>query len=227
MVELDQVKYEAGGAMMRRSWLMVPAVMAVIATGCSGEDLAEKVIEDRLEAESGEDVDIDFDDGNIRVQTDDGELSIDVDEDGDGSVSVSGSGEEGDFSIQSEDGETVIESDEGSAVLSSSGDLPDGFPDGVPIPDGLTIQLSQAIESADGTMFSVTGEMPGAPADVTADYVASLEDAGFAQTQLTTTPDGGFFVYDDGEFDVAGSVGAGSDDGMSFINIAVSPTQQG
>ena len=83
---------------------------------CSGEDLAERVVENRLEAETGEDVDIDFDDGDFSVRTEDGEITFDADEDG--NVSISGSSEDGEFSIESEDGETVIESEDGSATFS-------------------------------------------------------------------------------------------------------------
>lgn len=210
---------------MGSRWLAVPVAAAAVATGCSGEDLAERVIENRIEAESGEDVDIDFDDGDLSIQTEDGEFSIDVDGDGDGNISVSGSGDDGDFSIESEDGETVFESEDGTAVLSSSGDLPDGFPDGVPLPDGLTIQISQSFDSDDGTTFSVSGEAPDDPADVTADYVARLEAAGYTQVQLTTFAEGGFFVFDNGVFDVSGSIGVG--DGGSFMTISVAPTTQG
>ena len=211
---------------MWRNATMILVTGAVVATGCSGEDLAEKVIEDRIEAESGEDVDIDFDDGDFSIQTEDGEFSVDIDED-DGNISISGVGEDGDFSIQSEDGETVIESEDGSAVMSSSGDLPDGFPGAVPMPDDLTIQLSQAIDTQDGTVFSISGEISGSPSEVTDDYIGRLEAAGFSQMQLTTTPDAGFFVYQNDEYDVGGSVAAGGDDGTSFISINVSPLPAG
>jgi hypothetical protein len=93
--------------------------LVLIGTGCSGEKLAEKIAENRIEAEGGGDVDIDFDDGDVSIKTDD-----------DGNVSILGSGQDGDGNIRidSENGETVVEGDDGTAVFSQSGDLPDASP---------------------------------------------------------------------------------------------------
>ena len=208
---------------MRRYWLAVPAAMAVVAAGCSGEDLAERVVENRIESESGGDVDIDLDDGDMSIRSDDGEFSIEVDEN-DGSVSISGVDDDGEFTIESEDGETVFRSEDGETVMSSGADLPDDFPGDVPIPDGLSVEFSQRMETPDGTVFSVIGMVPGDPAEVSADYVARLESAGFDQVQLTTMPDGAFFAYQNDTYEIGGTVGS-DDEGMSAMSLTVNPRQ--
>ncbi len=208
---------------MRRSWLAVSVTMAVVTAGCSGEDVAERVIENRIESESGEDIDIDLDDGDMSIRSEDGEFSIDIDDD-DGSISISGVDDGEEFSIESEDGETVFRSEEGETVMMSSEDLPDDFPGSVPLPDGYTIEFSQMVEMPEGQAFSLIGMVSGDPVDVTNDYVAALESAGFAQVQLTTMADGAFFSYQDDTYDVGGSVGS-NDDGTSAMNINVSPRQ--
>ena len=59
------------------------AVVAVVGlAGCSGEDIAERIAENRIEAEAGEDVDIDLDGGNIRVETDEGTFEMNADSEG-------------------------------------------------------------------------------------------------------------------------------------------------
>ncbi len=206
-------------------WLTLPVAAAVALAGCGGEDIAENIIEDRIEAESGEDVDIDFDDGDVSFRTEDGEIRIDVDEDGDGSISISGSSDDGDISIQSEDGETIIQSDDGTTIIGSeSGELPEGFPGEVPLPDGFTIDYSQATTTPDGQAFFVGGQAPGDPAAVTDDYVAARTDAGFEQAQVTTMPDGSFFAFDAGEFQIGGSISEGPDADTSDVVINVTPS---
>jgi hypothetical protein len=212
---------------MRHGWLTIPVTMAVVVAGCSGEDIAEQVLEDRIESGAGEDVDIDFDDDGFSIQSEDGEFSFEIDED-DGNVSISGSGEDGDFTIQSEDGETVIETEDGTSIIGSdSGELPDGFPDEVPMPDGLAIDYSQATTTPDGNTFTVGGNVSSSPADVMDDYAAALDDAGFEQVQVTTTPDGGFFAYDAGEYQISGSISVGDSDDQSFVLINVTPAATG
>ena len=149
------------------------------------------MLERQIESGSGEDVDIDFDDGDISIQTEDGEFSIETDEDGNVSIQ-SGDGQ---MSIDSDGDQTVIESDDGSTIISSSGsELPDEFPDDVPMPIGIALEYTQAMSTPEGETFVVGGTVDGDHGDVIDQYVAALEAAGFTQQQLTTTPDGSFFA---------------------------------
>ncbi|MDJ0768201.1 MAG: hypothetical protein QNJ12_05375 [Ilumatobacter sp.] len=209
---------------MRRTWLAA-AVAALVIAGCSGEDIAENIVENQIESETGEDVDIDFDDGNVRFQSEDGEFEMRVDDEG--NVSIEGSGEDGDFSLQSDDGETVIESEDGSMTISEGADLPDGFPSDVPLPDDFTIDYSQSVTTPDGDAFTIGGEAPGVASEVTGDYVAALDDAGFEQLQVMTMADGGFFAFDAGDYDVSGSVSEGETPESSFWMINVTPSETG
>lgn len=195
-------------------------VMGIVLGACSGEDLAERVVENQLEAESGEDVDIDIDDGDFSVRTEEGEITFDADDDG--GVSVSGSSEDGEFSIESDDGETVFESEDGSATVSSSGDVPEGFPSSVPLPSGLTILVSQAVDMDGEQNYIISGSVDDDAAQVARTYIDQLEAAGFEQIQLTETSGAVFFGCDDGEHYVGG---AAAPDGSFTLNVG--PTQQG
>lgn len=196
-------------------------ILVVLMASCGGDDIAERVIESQLESESGEDVNVDLDDGDISITTEDGEFSINVDEDDD-SVSISGSSDDGEFSIETENGETVIRTDEGTIIGSASGDLPDGFPTSVPVPDGLSIQASQIMQTTEGTAYVLSGILDGSPTDVAEQLMAALEGAGYEQVQVTNAPDGAFLVYDDGEHMVTAIVALDSpDDSTSGLSLTV------
>ncbi len=196
---------------------------AVVATSCGGEDLAERIAENRIEAEGGGDVDIDFDGGDFSVKTEDGEFSIKTDEDG--NVSIQGGGENGDglFTIDSENGETVVETEDGTATFTQGGDLPDGFPSEIPVPNDLAVIYVQSADTPDGQAFSVAGTSSTPVADVAADAQVGLESAGYEQQQLTTTPDGALLVYSGPTHDVMMAIGTGSE-GETSITMTVTPS---
>ena len=195
------------------------ALVAVVLAGCSGEDLAERIAEEAIERESGGDVDIDIGDGDVRIQTEDGELSIETDDDG--NVSIRGEGADGDFSVDSEDGVTVIESGDGETVISESGSgLPDDFPDEVPLPDGFTPRFSQSVSDGADSGWVLGGEIDGDPTATADAYIARLEGAGFTQVQVTRTPDGVIFGYENGVYQVNGLSAEGGD-GVTFMNLTV------
>ena len=209
---------------MKNKWWMLPVGAAVLVTGCSGEDLAEKVVENRIEAESGENVDIDFDDGNFSIETEDGK--IEVNSDGEGNFTVDGvDGENGEFSVDSEDGATVIETEDGTATFQQGGDLPEGFPD-VPLPDNFTIVFTNQGETASGVAFTLVGTAPGDHQAYLDNLVGYLETNGYAQQQLTTTPDGSLFSYASDSDMVAGTVGqdsSGASGGGMTVSLQIQP----
>ena len=61
---------------------------------------------------------------------------------------------------------------------------------------------------------------------MTDQYLAALEATGFSQQQLTTTPDGSFFLYDNGTWTVSGSA-ADDNDGGTGLAITVTPSSGG
>ncbi len=178
---------------MKQSTSTAVASVVIVADvpGCSGEDLAERVVENRIEAESGDDADIDVDDGDISIRAEGGELSIDVDRDGDGNVSMSGSSENGEFSVESDGGETVVETEDGTTaiVASDSGSIPAGFPASVLVPDGLTVQYSQSMNTDQGDSFVVGGTLEGDGIERGRAYIGELESAGSQQVQVVETDD--------------------------------------
>lgn len=222
---------------MKSMRILIPVAVVLGITGCGGDDLAENVLEQQIESESGEDVDIDFDDGDISIQTEDGGISIETDDEGnisiqteDGEMSIDSDGDQtviqsddGEMSIDSEDGEMVIQSEDGETIIgSSTGELPDDFPSEVPVPDDLAIEYTQSMSGAGGQTFLIGGTSSGAYGDVSDEYIAALEAAGFSQQQLITTPDGNVFFYDNGTWNVQGS--ASVDDGTTAFAMTVTPS---
>ncbi len=199
--------------------MSVAVLATVVLTGCSGESIAEKAIENQIESESGEDVDIDLDGGDFSIQTEDGEFSIQSD--GDQAIIQT---EDGEVVFQSDGEQTIIQSDDGNTVIgSASGDLPDDFPNEVPIPDGAVFEYTQQMTTPEGQNFIVGGSVEGSPGEALSNYVAALEAAGFEQQQLTTTPDGGFFAYQSGNWITSGTMSTGND-GMTAFGMTVVPS---
>jgi hypothetical protein len=198
--------------------------LGVVLSACSGEDIAEKAIEQQLEAEGDGDVDVDIDeDGGISIQGPDGSTVINVDEDGgnieiggeDGAnMVIEGTGDDAEIRIEGSDGETFI----------SNTQLPDNFPSNVPLPDGLDVQLGQTSSSPDGDIYLVAGISTTDFSDLTDQYIDQLEGAGFAQQALTNTPEGSFFTYGDADYILSGSIGPDSmDSSQTAFNLTVVP----
>lgn len=201
---------------MRRAVTMALFGSMVLVTACSGEDIAERIAENRIETEGGGEVDIDVDDGDVSVKTEDGEFSIETDSDGNVSIRGVGENDGESFSIDSENGETVIETEDGSAVITRSAGLPDDFPSDVPTPDGIDIQFAQSTDTGDGTGFVLAGTSDRSTSDLVDEMVGRLEENGFEQLQLTETPDGSIIVYRRDDYSVAATFSADDGDGSGF-----------
>lgn len=201
---------------VKKSQAMVVIGVVAVASSCSGADIAEKVAENRIEAEGGEDVDIDFNDDGVSVKTPDGEFTIQADDDGNFSIEADGEADGESFSIDSENGETVIETEDGTSVITQSADLPDDFPSQIPVPDGIVIQFAQTSETGQGTgyVFAATSDRP---MDDLLDEVASgLEENGFERQQLTETPTGSMLVYQGSNYNVVATFTAGDGEPSGF-----------
>lgn len=209
---------------MTRSVVAAAAFLGV--SGCSGEDLAERVaeeaIEQGLEAEgqSG-DVDIDLDGDGVRIETPDGSAVFDVDGDGEGNISIQGDDGDVEVDLGGADGQTVISTPDGEMVI-GAGELPDGFPESVPLPRDLAIESVVSMDGDQGTAFTVTGQVQDDVATSTGEYIAALETAGYAQQSITQTPDGSFFDYAGPEWRIGGGFyNNGADGGGSIVNLSV------
>ena len=127
-----------------------------------------------------------------------------------------------------EEGGLSVETDEGSLQIGAGGDVPEDFPDEIPLPADYTVLNSASFSGEDGQSFQVSMESEGL--DVVAyiedQVVPSLEDAGYEiANQSTTTTDGVNFssVGAEGdEFQVSVRA-AGQQDGAPFVTIQVFP----
>ena len=228
--------------MNRTTTAMVLAGAALLLAACGDSNSSERAIEEILEDATGQDAEIDLSDGEIRVQTEDGEVEINIDEeDGSFEMSVDGSqvvdaqvdGDDGEINIQTEDGEATIDVDgEGDGSLeitgedggtaidvnTSSGEIPEEWPDEVPEPDGLAIENSSTFASGDDIVLSVTGT---ADQEWVEDYGAAVESAGFDESSRMETQDSLNLFYE-GNGWVVTVVGADSGDGQ--WDVAISAT---
>lgn len=177
----------------------ITAAAALAIGACSTEDVAERVaeeaIEQQVEGEGGGDVDIDLGDGGVRIEGEDGAVEMSF----------------------GEDGVSVISTPEGE--FRTGTELPDDFPSGVPLPDGMTIISAASMASPDGTTYVVNGSVDRGVSEANDGYADALAAAGFEQLAMTETPDGTFFTFGDDEWDVAGGFSV-ADGGAAFgINV--------
>lgn len=133
----------------------------------------------------------------IAEQAAGGDVDIDVDEDG---------------------GNVRIESSEGTLDI-GGGELPEGFPADLPLPDGHEVQSSMSQGNADAATLFVTVTAPGTFDDVVAALESGLADGGwtvddttnmsadeFSSTTLTVSRD-----------DWTGNVGVTHTDGETIV----------
>jgi len=136
--------------------VVISVLLALVsAVGCLGQRIAEKVteeaIEKAIEKESGENVEIDLEEGEINIQ-----------------------GEEGDVSISSDDESVEIKSDEGEATFGTGADLPEGFPEDVPVYGNMTITSSWKSTQDGKDNYSITGISQDSVDDVFEWYKSQL-----------------------------------------------------
>ncbi len=151
--------------MHRSPVLPLLLVLALTAAGCGfGDSAGERLMEEVAGQAADEDVDLDMDEDGMSIETEDGEVRFD---------------EEG-FSATGEDGDVEM----------GGGELPDAFPEEMPLPDG-EVQMSMAGTDDDGEQIQVTL--------VAEDDLATLE--AFLADEL---PDAGWDVEEEAEMTVEG-----------------------
>ncbi|HRW36889.1 MAG: hypothetical protein KDB04_09120 [Acidimicrobiales bacterium] len=81
----------------------------------------------------------------------------------------------GNVDLDADDGSFTIETDEGT-YSSGTGKAPDSWPDDVPLPDGLEVQVGTESDTADGRLVSIIGTVSSTPDEVLADMKDALAD---------------------------------------------------
>ena len=189
--------------MQRHLTLTILAGLAISAAGC--DMVGEQLAEQAAEQVTGTD--------------------IEVDEDG---VSVESS--EGSFQADAEGGFSM-ETDEGS-FESQAGQVPEGFPDVVPLPDATVLNGSR-MDGADGKAWMVNFQYDsGDPAEVLSAQAQALEDAGFTTDGESDFSMGGQSggmagaLYENGEYRVNLSALGEADDFVLGYQVFEIPADQ-
>lgn len=127
-----------------------------------------------------------------------------------------------DVEIDSESGEVDIETEDGSVSIGS--DLPDDFPEDIPLPEDYEL-ISSMGGSSDGEQgWTISGTLPDADEDTFDGLLAAFTDAGFEVTnEMTGESSNGqssTATLDDGTWSVLLSVQVGvdgADDSFNYI----------
>jgi len=122
-----------------------------------------------------------------------------------------------DVDIDSEDGSVKVETDQGT--FSSGGDLPDDFPDDVPLLDGEVLQAASA-DNGGAPSYVVTLRVDASAEAALEEAGALLEGAGLTESEESASlADTGYRAYE-GAWDVIlGATDTGS--GSTMVQYAV------
>lgn len=130
--------------------------------------------------------------GGTTVETDDGQVTVDQD----------GTKVE----IESSDGTTTVTGETG-------GELPEGWPSEITLPEGGEIQNAVAV-TGENAGWTVSSSYPDTSSeDLTDQVTSSLEDAGFESKGAFTSPDGAVSAFEGNGYAlsvIVGEEGSGS-----------------
>lgn len=207
----------------RRRIVLVAVTASVVLAGCSGEDIAESVIERQLEAEGGGDVDLDLGDGDIRVETEDGTFEMTTGEDGE--VTIRNESADGETAVIEGDGDGLVVTDgEDSFVAGSGAEVPDGFPADFPLPDA-TLVSSARMETDGAATYTLVFEAPGSIVVERFETMkAALTAAGYVVSFESSDGENLSAQLSDGATDVFFSGGYDGTDDISRFGLTVGPT---
>ncbi len=110
------------------------------------------------------------DDGKVSIDTPEGKVEVDPNADGDGG-SVEFSGPDGD----------------GGSIDIGGGEVPDDFPDDIPLPDDFEVTTSFSGGSGTDNATSVTGSSGDSFDDLVSMYTDGLPDSGYEVTGNSTS----------------------------------------
>lgn len=103
----------------------------------------------------------------------------------------SAGGEDVDIDIDDDSGEATFRSADGSMFSVGGGELPDGWPDEVPLPDGFTLEGSFSGSDGDKSTFNVTGSLTGDAAEEFNRIADAFTGAGWTEENRSTSNSGG------------------------------------
>jgi len=93
-------------------------------------------------------------------------------------LEAAGGGGDVDIDLDDENGGISIETSEGSMQIGNA-EIPDGFPESIPLPDDATIVSAMSFSEDDGANFNVTMTVPGAADALAADLEDQLTANGY------------------------------------------------
>jgi hypothetical protein len=105
----------------------------------------------------------------------------------------------GDATVDVEDDSLTIDTEDGS-ISAGTGELPEGFPDAVPLVDGEVV-FGQRADSPEASGFTVQLLVAGTPEDVTAELTQALGEAGF-EVQAVPSEGGSTLLADSPDWSV-------------------------
>lgn len=143
---------------------------------------------------------------------------------------IAESAAEGDVDVDfdSDSGEFSVRSEDGSSTFSiGSSELPDGWPEEVPLPDDFEISSSLATDNEGGTGFNLTGKVKGDVGEAFAEITERFVDDGWTEQHKSTGTFGdstsSSASYDNGTWQVM--IGATQGDGEQALTYTVVTSQ--
>lgn len=210
-------------AIGRRISALGLGVGLIVAGGCgkASEKIAEKATEKAIERSGG---DVDIDGGKVKIGTEEGDLTYETDDDGnlkvtgpDGEVMMETDGEGG-LSITGEDGESTF-------TTGGDAEIPEGWPEGLDLPDGATLTGSSSLGTAETRVLTIQAGVPGTAADVYDDFKDRLDEGGYELTSDSFTKSDdqsyGSLVASDDTNDVVVTIMGGDE---TVLSISVTPS---
>jgi hypothetical protein len=120
------------------------------------------------------------------------------------------------------DGSVDIETEEGSVSL-GGGEIPDEWPDEIPLPDDLTVQTGAAMDASDGRLVSVVGATDETPEELLASLKEALADWEISGESTSTggggTTTGAQWETDGRRVTFAATSGSGLSGDQTFLTL--------
>ena len=128
--------------------------------------------------------------------------------------------------LDNEDGSLSIESSEGSFRIGAQ-DVPEDFPEEVPLPAELEVMSSMSFNEEGGTSFNLNATTPGDATTVADELEAAFTDAGFTITGTSQMEADGManrtFQFEGSDW--SGNVVVVENPDDTIVNYTIAPTQ--
>lgn len=115
-----------------------------------------------------------------------------------------------------------IETEDGSMTL-GGGEIPEEWPEEIPLPDDLTVQTGAAMDASDGRLVSVVGATDDTPEEILASLKEALADWEISGESTSTgggsTTTGAQWETDGRRVTFAATSGSGLADDQTFVTL--------